>query len=214
MEEKSTKNVREALKTIPGVTSSTDVRIKDGMIENISIAHNTTGSLTLQRLQVDDSEALFDFYFHGLSEKSRDYWPPYPLFSPPVESAEELAGRIKDWQKEDDWTVLKLLKGSQIIGIGLLKRYKTEQPTSGLAVREEYQGKGLGRIIQTLINEQARLLRLKELYITLAQDNTASFKLHKECGFTETGNLVPHYVYRNGAREIDRQDLEMIIKFG
>lgn len=210
---RDTAKISEALERLPGVASVSDIRIENGLIENITVENELAGTLTFQRLREADAGALYDFYYNGLTEKSREFFPPYPLFSPPVNSPEEIAGRIRDWMREDDWTVLKLVKDESIAGIGLLKRFKTERPTSGLAVREEYQGKGLGHLIQTVINEQARLLGLNELYATLAQNNTASFEMHKRCGFKETGRLVPHYVYRGGVKEVDRQDIEMIITF-
>jgi RimJ/RimL family protein N-acetyltransferase len=162
---------------------------------------------------MEDSAALFDFYFRGLSEESRDFFPPYPLFSPPLSSVEELVTRIRDWQKEDDWTVLKLVKDEQIIGMGLLKRYQTERPVSGLAVREEFQKVGLGLLLQTIINEQARLLGLRKLYATLAQENIASLRVHEKCGFKQTGKLVPHFGYKDGSKVVDRQDIEMVREF-
>ena len=204
------KDIEDNLKKLPEVSAVDDVRIKDGIIECITIGKTSIGRLVVQRLKVADSTALFDFYFNGLTEKSREFFPPYPLFSPPVNSAEELAGRITDWQREDDWTVLKLVKDEQIIGVGLLKRCRTERPVSGLAVREEYQQKGIGVLLQTIINEQARLLGVPELYATLAPDNTASLKVHLKCGFRQTGKLVPHFIYNNGVKEIDRQDIEMV----
>ena len=213
VKDSTTKYLKEVLNGLSGVTSINDVSIKNSVIEYFSFVKTSIGRLMLQRLRVEDSAALFEFYFQGLSEDSRDFFPPYPLFSPPVESIEELEERIKDWQKEDDWTVLKLVKDEKIIGIGILKRYKTERPTSGLGVSENYQGKGLGRLIQTVINEQSRLLGLNELYATLAQGNTASLEMHKQCGFVETGKLVPHYIYHNGIKEVDRQDVEMVAKF-
>ena len=206
--------LKNALEKMPGISRVLNVEIRDCIIENASFETKGAERLVLERLVVDDAEALFDFYFNGLSEKSREFFPPYPLFSPPVCSAMELAGRIADWQREDDWTVLKLVdKAGQIIGIGLLKRFKTERPVSGLAVKEEFQGKGLGFIIQKVITEQARLLKLKHLYVTLAEENVASFNLHKKCGFEPTGNVAPHYIYRYGEKEVDRMDIEMLIKF-
>ena len=206
-------NIKHTLGKLPGVQSVNEIRLKDRMIEHISIENSSTGRLMVQRLNVEDSSALFDFYFNGLSEQSRNFWPPYPLFSPPVSSAEELAGRIVEWEKEDDWTVLKLVKDGQIIGLCLLKRYNTERPVSGLAVREEFQQKRLGFLLQTIVVEQARLLNLKKLYATTAPDNTASLQVHKKCGFKQTGRQVPHFIYINGVKEIDRHDVEMVIEF-
>jgi len=207
------KNIKQVLEKLPGVESVNEIKIKDKMIEYISFENKSMGRLMVNRLDVEGSAALFDFYFHGLSEESRNFFPPYPLFSPPLNSIEELSNRVMDWQKEDDWTVLKLVKDKQIIGMCLLKRYKTERPVSGLAVREEFQKMGLGFLLQTIVNEQARLLRLNKLYATLAQDNIASLETHKKCGFKQTGILVPHFGYKNGTKIIDRHDIEMVIEF-
>ena len=212
-EHSETEHIREALEHLPGVVSVNGVSIKDSFIEHLSLEQASMGKLTLQQLQVEDAEALFDFYFRGLSEESRILFPPYPLFNPPIKSAGELAGRIKDWQKEDDWMVLKLVKDEQIISMGLLKRYQTERPVSGLAVREEFQKMGLGFLLQTIVNEQARLLRLNRLYATMAQDNRASLQVHKKCGFKQTGRLVPHFGYKDGSKVVDRQDIEMVREF-
>lgn len=206
-------NIRSVLEKLPGVVSVQGIEIKDSMAERFSLEKGEVGRLSVERLDVEDAPALFDFYFQGLSEESRNFFPPYPLFSPPLSSAEELSNRIREWKKEDDWTFLKLTQEEQIIGVCLLKRYKTERPRSGLAVREEFQGRGLGFLLQTIVNEQARLLRLERLYASVAPDNIASLRVHRKCGFKQTGRLVPHFVYKNGVEEVDRQDIEMVIEF-
>jgi RimJ/RimL family protein N-acetyltransferase len=210
--EYSAQNIKQVLEKLPGVESVNEIKVKNKIIEYISIKNKAVGKLTIHRLNVEDAAPLFEFYFYGLSERSREFFPPYPLFSPPVNSVAELAERITEWGKEDDWTVLKLTKDGQIIGVCLLKRFKTERPRSGLAVREEFQKKELGVLLQTIVNEQARLLGLRRVYATLAPDNRASLQVHKKCGFKETGRLVPHFVYQNGKKVIDRHDIEMVLE--
>jgi len=204
--------LKNVLLNLTGVISVGGISITDGKIENINLDTESIGRLTIRRLEIADATKLYDFYFQGLAASSRNFFPPYPLFSPAPASAGELAARITEWQKEDDWTVLILIKDKKIIGMGLLKRYKTEQPVSGLAVSEQCQQKGLGLLIQTIINEQARLLCLKALYATVAPDNTASLVLHEKCGFKRTGKLKPHYIFKNGDKEIDRNDVEFVLK--
>lgn len=206
-------DIRSVLEKLPGVVSVQGIEIKDSMAERFSLEKGEVGRLSVERLDVEDAPALFDFYFQGLSEESRNFFPPYPLFSPPLSSVEELSNRIREWKKEDDWTFLKLTQEEQIIGVCLLKRYKTERPRSGLAVREEFQGRGLGFLLQTIVNEQARLLRLERLYASVAPDNIASLRIHEKCGFKKTGRMVPHYGYKNGIKEVDRFDIEMVIEF-
>lgn len=209
----SLSSIQLSLLKLPGVVGVYEVRIKENIIQHITIQSKIMGKLIVNRLQIKDSPQLFDFYFHGLSETARFFFPPYPLFSPSPKDQEELANTIKNWKQENDWTVLKLLKEKQIIGVCLLKRFNTKRPTSGLAVHEKFQRRGLGTLLQTIINEQARLLGLKKLTITLAQRNVASLKVHEKTGYKKTGRLVPHFTYIQGVKKIDREDIEMIKKF-
>lgn len=207
------KIIQSHLQGLTGIEAVSKVKIKDNIIEEIIIQTKSMGNLTIKSVGIKDSLQLFNFYFHGLSEKARIFFCPYPIFNPRPKTSNELSNTIKNWQKEDDWTMLKLSKGAQIIGICLLKRYKTERPTSGLAIHEKFQKKGLGILLQTIINEQAYLLHLKKLVITLAQNNKASFKVHKKAGFKKTNKLIPHFIYVNGIKKKDRLDIEMIKRF-
>lgn len=205
--------IKSALRKLLGVEFVNEIKIKDKIIEYISLENRAIGRLMVQRLKVEDSPALFDFYFRGLSEESRNFFPPYPLFSPSPNSVEELSNRIIEWKKEDDWTFLNLMKDGQIIGVCLLKRYQPERPTSGLAVREEFQKIGLGVMLQTIVNQQAILLGLKRVCATVAPDNAASLRIHEKCGFKRTGRTVAHYGYKNGIKEFERFDIEMFREF-
>lgn len=204
------KQIQQCLQILPGIERIDKIKIKDNIIQHLTIQSKLLGKLEVSRLEEKDAQKLFDFYFNSLSEKARVFFPPYPLFSPQPKSKEELLQRIKDWKKEDDWTVLKLSTNKQIIGVCLLKRYKTDKPTTGLAVSEQYQKIGPGIYLQSIIIEQAKLLGLKKLVNTIAPDNIASLKLHKKTGFKETGRLVSHYAYIDGVKKIDREDIELV----
>ncbi len=94
-----------------------------------------------------------------------------------------------------------------------LKRWSTERPPSGLAVREGFRNSGLGFLLQTIVNEQALLLGLERVCATVAPDNMASLKVHEKCGFRKTGRMVPHYAYKDGVQVLERHDVEMIKEF-
>ena len=207
------RDIQSQLKALPGIEDVNEVKIKDKIIHHLTIQCKLLGKLEVSRLETKDARKLFNFYFKSLSEKARVFFPPYPLFSPRPKDPKELANKIKNWKKEDDWTVLKLLKNKQIIGVCLLKRYKTDRPTTGLAVSEKYQKIGLGVYLQAIVDEQAKLLGLKKLVNTFAPDNLVSIKLHKRAGYKETGRLVPHFTYVKGVKTVDRDDIEMIKEF-
>lgn len=206
-------NLKKILEKLPGVKSVAEIMIKNKIIEQVAIENEPLGHLAIRRLKAEDSAALFDFCLQGLSAKSRIFFDFYPLFRPLPGSVQELSDRIKNWQKEDDWTVLTLVKDKEIIGISLLKRYKTERPVSGLAVRDKFQRMGLGTLLQTIVNEQARLLNLKKFWSGAAQNNIGSLRLHEGCGFKKTGKLIPHFTYENGVKKIDRYDVDLIREF-
>lgn len=208
----SSEEVKLILNKLPGIKVF-EVVIKDNIINSITLSSESLGDLNIESITLSDSKELFEFYFERLSEKQRIFFPPYPLFSPRPKDSKELEKKIRDWEKEDDWIALKLVKDKQIIGVCLLKRYKTNRPTSGLAIATRFQKMGLGTLLQTIINEQCRLLGIKKLIITLAKENVASLKVHEKTGFTKTGKLVPHFIYQNGVKKIDRQDIEMTIFF-
>jgi len=210
METGKVEALKEKLTALPIVKSVNSIELNGNLIERILFTSELLGNLVFQSLTIEKTTALFKFYFNGLSEEARNLFPPYPLFSPPIETPEELAKRFSDWKKESDWTVLILNKDELIIGICLLKRWSTKRPTSGLAVHEEYRSSGLGTLLQTMVNEQALLLRLDKIIATVAPNNEASLIVHRRSGFKETGRTVPHYGYKDGNKVIDRYDIELI----
>lgn len=214
--------LKRALEALPQGVSVDEIRVEDDIVKYISIEPRAIGRATVHQLDVNDAPGLFEFYAEGLSEKPRRLFAPYPLFQPPPGSADELARRIADWKKENDWTALNLVKDERVIGFGLLKRFRTEQVTSAIVIRDDFLKKGLGHLLQQIIIEQARLLSLKRFHIKVVSDNLASVRLHQKCGFRQTRILPPplyeemlNYLSdrdrKNGAEAVDRRIIEMVI---
>ena len=208
-DKETSENLVATLTALPVVKAVSEVELSAVLIKRIMLETAAFGKAVIDRLNDDNVNSLFAFYTNGLSARSREYFPPYPLFSPAPESAEQLGERLREWQREDDWVFFLLHLAGKVAGCCLLKRYRTPRPTSGLAVGESFQQQGLGVLLQTVVNEQAKLLGLKRLTITLAPDNIASLNVHFACGFVVTGIRVPHYGYREGQKIIDRYDTEM-----
>jgi RimJ/RimL family protein N-acetyltransferase len=215
------KELQSVLEQLPQVASVSGITIADNIIRAVILETKAVGEVALQRIDVHDASLLFDFYLHGLGEKSRRLFAPYPLFHTTPSSPEELAQRIADWEKEDDWTAIKMVKEEQIIGVCFLKRFRTENVTSGIAVRDAFLKKGLGYVLQTIIVEQARLLNIRRFHIKVVSDNEASVRLHEKCGFRKTRVLPKMYEeqlrYLNecdkkeGHKVVDRHIVEMVI---
>ncbi len=217
-------NLHCALEALAQVISVEDIIIEDSFIKHMHIKIREIGSVAVQQLVVNDTPDLFEFYSKGLSEMPRHMFAPYPLFHTPPRSANELAERIAEWQKENDWTALSLVKDKRIIGFCLLKRFCSEQATSSIVVRDEFLKQGLGGILQTIIVEQARLLNLPGFHVKIVSDNIASVRLHEKCGFRQTKILLPplyeeilQYLSardkEEGRKAEERHIVEMVIKF-
>ncbi len=98
----TTEEFKRVLESIPPVNSVGTIEIEENFIKYISLETRPIGSVTVHRLDINYSSALFDFYFKGLSKESRSSFYPYPLFDTPPKSAEALSKRIRDWEKEND----------------------------------------------------------------------------------------------------------------
>lgn len=218
-----TEELKRSLEAIPEVISVDEIKIEENIIKYISIDTRAIGKVTIRRLDVNDASELFKFYTEGLSEKPKKLFAPYPLFHTEPRSANELAKRIADWKKENDWTAVNLMKDKRIIGFCMLKRFYTKNVTSGIAVRDEFSKKGLGLLLQKIIVEQARLLNLKSFHVKIVSDNWASVRLHEKCGFKKT-RVLPPPIYedilqylnekdkKNGIAPVNRRIVEMVIE--
>ncbi len=216
-------NLKCSLEGLPQVVSVDQVKIENNIIKYMSFETRSIGQIEARQLDLNDAPALFDFYTAGLSEKPKRLFAPYPLFHTPPGSASELADRIADWKKEHDWTAISLVKDERIIGLCLLKRFWTEQVTSGIAIRDEFVKLGLGYLLQKIIVEQARLLKLDKFHVKIVSDNLSSVRLHEKCGFKQT-RILPPPLYeeilkylnecdmKNGIKAKDRRIIEMVVE--
>ncbi len=204
---RGTEHLARALEALPHVGSVRDFAVEGGMLRHGIVETRSAGVLTAKQLEAADAPGLYDFYFAGLSEPSRRNFVPYPLFHTPPVSPGALAERIAEWRREDDWSAILLAKVGQVVGFGLLKRIRSEHVTSGLAIRDDCAGKGLGHLVQILLNGQARMLNVKRFHVKIVSDNLASIRLHEKCGFRRNG-VVPWDGYEELRDYLARNDPE------
>jgi RimJ/RimL family protein N-acetyltransferase len=165
----------------------------------VVIHTHSSGEIRISQLEISDSKNLFEFYYEGLSVRSRELFFPYPLFDTPVDSVNGLAERISKWKNENTWSFLNIYKDDTIIGVSFLKRIDTEFPTSGLAVSDKFHKRGFGMILQQLVIEQAKLLGITRLYVKVDPENEASRLLHERCGY-QYWRMTNHFGFKNGIK--------------
>lgn len=138
-----------------------------------------TERLIIRETVIEDFEALFDLY----QDKSITY------YMPAIESREEMAHYIQNMYKFYHyglWTVIEAASG-QIIGrVGLDNQmYNGEMVIElGYMIGAPYQRNGYGKeAARASMNYAFEVVGIKELYVFVHQENTASCRLANHLGF-------------------------------
>lgn len=175
--------------------SVSNIELNNKFFHRINFFSKELGNLEVRDLNIQDLPSLFEFYYNGLSENSRKQYHPYPLLHTPPASVDELVSRFNEWKKENNWTILNIYKSDILLATSDLKRIGTKDVTSGIAVRDDYQRKGLGYLLRKFVVEQARLLKIPGFHVKVVPANISSIKLHEKCGFVNTVEMqYSHFI--------------------
>jgi L-phenylalanine/L-methionine N-acetyltransferase len=93
--------------------------------------------------------------------------------------------------------------GEEVVGcLGLeihSKPRRRHAGAIGMAIRDDYQGKGIGTaLMQAAVDMADRWLNLTRLELEVYTDNEPAIRLYKKFGFTIEGTLR-NYAFRDGA---------------
>jgi len=134
--------------------------------------------LKIRRLQKEDKEIFWE-YFQALSEKTKNFFQPHPFDK---ETAEKLCN-------ENDPEIVRFIAVEEVNGeeeviiYAFLSGLSGDFPSLGIGIRDDYQGKGLGRILMEHLVELAKSLGKKGLSLTVFDDNKNAFHLYSKLGF-------------------------------
>ena len=97
------------------------------------------------------------------------------------------------WPMLDDYTaviqqhlVFILVDGMRIIGVLVLIRQDKNLLLDNVAVHPEYQGRGLGRELVALAEEEAQRLGYTAVTLYTNERMTENIEIYKKLGYTET----------------------------
>ena len=82
--------------------------------------------------------------------------------------------------------VFVLTDGARILGVLVLIRQNRSLLVDNVAVHPDYQGRGLGRKLMALAEEEARSLRFPAVTLYTNERMTENIDLYKKLGYTET----------------------------
>jgi len=128
----------------------------------------------IRRLKSTDTEKLYEF-FTALSEKTKHFFHPHPF---DIETAEKLC-------KEKDKNIVRFVGiiEEEIVGYGFLWNLNNDFPSLGICIRDDFQGKGIGKGLMEYLINFAKKKDKKGLILTVYKDNEKAFSLYKKFGF-------------------------------
>ena len=80
--------------------------------------------------------------------------------------------------------------GESIIGWCFIWNLDQQAPMFGIAVADNYQGRGLGQQLAGRIMEKAGLLKLPRVVLTVVKDNERARRIYTKLGFVLTGEFL------------------------
>ncbi len=104
-----------------------------------------------------------------------------------------LASRLMPWLKPGDASRAPLPQ-QYIAGFSGIWMMVDEAHITNLAVRKEYQGKGIGGLLLIATIDLARELKASFLTLEVRASNLVAQKLYSQYGFTQTGQRRGYYL--------------------
>jgi len=143
-------------------------------------------SVIIRLIRRGDENALLEFY-NGLSESSIRTFRPIG-YKTTLDVCKDII-RDNSPEEEKKFDLVALHEGG-IIGWGFLWNIDSGEPTFGLGVADDSQGKGLGSRLTDSVMEEARERGIKKVLLTVVQDNQVAWKMYEKRGFVKYGEFV------------------------
>ncbi|MCP4165099.1 MAG: GNAT family N-acetyltransferase [Chloroflexi bacterium] len=130
-----------------------------------------------------------------LGPVSKDFFGPYP-WEDPAALPQALQTAVEHAVERIDASYLIEGVGDEVIGYFFLwkaggnphsQRYQVQIPELGVAIADEFQGKGLGSLSVRILNAVGRDLCADAIELTTALNNEAGWNTYRSCGYQYTG---------------------------
>ena len=149
--------------------------------------------ITIRALEVSDSDALFALQQYPKVRRG--------TLKMPYRSAAETRQKLENRPDSLYWLVAIEEAQGQLVGTISLAQGKLSRRHAGyigMAVRDDYQGQGIGsQLLREVIDIADNWLDLKRLELSVFVDNTPAVHLYKKFDFKIEGTLEK-YAFRAG----------------
>jgi len=149
--------------------------------------------LTIRRAEADDCDAIYEM-FTASTVYSGTLQLPYP-------SRESWRRRLSE-NTDSVYNLVGIIDG-QIVGMAGVHTFPTKPRRRhagaiGISVREDWQGKGVGKeLMRAIVDLADNWLNLTRLELEVYADNQAAIRLYERFGFEVEGRLRQH-AFRDG----------------
>jgi RimJ/RimL family protein N-acetyltransferase len=145
-----------------------------------------TSTAVIRPLKPGDEEAMVQFGLKGLSDASRGFFGPYGWTGPHDTLIGEFSQSIgKSQSKQDLHLVVE--DGNKIIAHAFLWSAQDDVPELGLAVADEWHGRGLGSTLLLFLECTAKAEGRKALELTTMQTNDVAYRAYIRAGYEDQG---------------------------
>ena len=140
---------------------------------------------TVRPVQAGDEPLLVAFGREGLSAESRGKFECYKWMSD--ELVAELTAAIKLSLEKRDLHLVALDADQSVVGYIFLWAASGAIPELGLAIADQWQGRGLGPALLKLVEQMGRKMGRQALELTTMQENQRALGVYKRAGWTHLG---------------------------
>jgi ribosomal protein S18 acetylase RimI-like enzyme len=141
--------------------------------------------VAIRPLTVGDAPALLHFYNHR-NAHSRRCFRGLGGETTDLASCERAARDAGDAKTHIDLVAMD--GGGAIVGWGFVWKLDTPEPTFGLLVADQAQGRGLGRRLAREALAEADTRGTPEVHLTVVVDNARAIGLYESLGFVDRGS--------------------------
>ncbi|MFQ6043307.1 MAG: GNAT family N-acetyltransferase [Candidatus Poribacteria bacterium] len=151
-----------------------------------ALSSTSIDSVIIRRIKLGDASALVEFY-NGLSESSKRTFQPIDYTTTRDVCEKIIKDNNPKTEKKFD---LVAIHKKQIIGWSFLWNLESGEPTFGLGVADDYQGRGLGSRLIDRVMATASERGFRKVFLTVVQENEVAWKLYEKRGFVKYGEFV------------------------
>lgn len=150
----------------------------------------SNGFISLREYLPEDSRFMEEMCFVATYQSNdRQDTPELPPTLSQAKNEEAFRLYLAEWGRRGDYGLIALADGVNV-GAAWYRRYLKSPPYElTIAVRQEYQGNGIGKLLLSNLLEHAKQQGIQEMGLQVRADNVGARNLYEKLGFVVKGEV-------------------------